>query len=62
MSDTNFLPDKDLIEASKNFLRPQKVTDTKVWFGIVNQVSYAFPQGKLMQPFKFLVAKNQKYY
>ena len=53
MSDTNFLPDKDLIEASKNFLRPQKVTDTKVWFEIVNQVSYAYSQGKLMQPSDF---------
>ena len=57
-----FRPSKHLIDAIKNFPQPQTVTDIRAWFGIVNQVAYAFSQGDLMQPFRCLLEKNQKYY
>ena len=59
---TGFRPSKHLIEAIKNFPQPQTVTDIRAWFGIVNQVTYSFSQGELMQPFRCLLEKNQKYY
>ena len=59
MNETGFRPAKHLIEAIKNFPRPQTVTDIRAWFGIVNQVAYAFSQGELMQPFRCLLEKNQ---
>ena len=62
MNTTGFRPSKHLIGAIKNFPIPKSVTDIRAWFGIVNQVSYAFSQGELMQPFRCLLEKNQRYY
>ena len=62
LNTTGFRPSKHLIEAVKNFPIPKSVTDIRAWFGIVNQVSYAFSQNELMQPFRCLLEKNQRYY
>ena len=62
VSPTGFRPSKHLIEAIRNFPRPQTVTDIRAWFGIVNQVAYTFSKGELMQPFRCLLEKNRKYF
>ena len=57
-----YKPAKRTIEAIRDFPVPKNVTDVRAWFGIVNQVAYAFSQGELMQPFRCLLEKKQPFY
>ena len=50
-----------LLQLSKIFPLPQ-TTDIRSWFGLVNQVAYAFAQSKTMAPFReFLSSKTRKF-
>ncbi len=62
MTMNGFKPSETTIEAIKHFPTPTNITDVKAWFGLVGYVSYAFSQGKLMQPFRCLLQKNQPFY
>lgn len=37
------------------FPRPKDLTDVRSWFGLVNQVSYAFSMAERMLPFRDLL-------
>lgn len=39
-------------EAIQNFPAPHNITDMRSWFGLVNQVSYAFASADRMKPFR----------
>ena len=43
------------MEAIKQFPTPKTITDVRSWFGLVNQVSYAFASAEKMQPFRALL-------
>ncbi|KAK3877234.1 hypothetical protein Pcinc_018034 [Petrolisthes cinctipes] len=43
------------LEAIQNFPTPHNNTDIRSWFGLVNQVSYAFASTGYMQPFRHLL-------
>ena len=43
------------IEAIKDFPTPHNITDVRSWFGLVNQVSYAFASAERMLPFRDLL-------
>ena len=47
-----FRPPARIIEAIKNFPKPEKVTDIRSWFGLVNQVAYTFSQAEIMEPLR----------
>ena len=49
------------LEAIKNFPTPQNITDIRSWFGLVNQVSYAFASAERMQPFRALLKPNARF-
>ena len=52
-----------MTEAISSFLTPQNITDVRPWFGLVNQVSYAFSQDEIMAPFRELLkTKDRKFY
>ena len=57
-----YRPSNRLISAIRDFPTPKSITDVRSWFGIVNQVAYAFAQSRLMQPFKSLLKKNQTFF
>ena len=58
-----YRPPKRKLDAIRNFPTPMTVTDIRAWFGLVNQVAYAFNQSKAMAPFRDLLkTKNQKFY
>ena len=43
------------LEAIQNFPTPQNITDVRSWFGLINQVTYAFASAPHMQPFRNLL-------
>ena len=43
------------LEAIQNFPTPKTITDIRSWFGLINQVSYAFSSAERMQPFRDLL-------
>ena len=45
-------PCKKSLNAILNFPTPKNITDMRSWFGLLNQVAYAFSVADLMQPFR----------
>ena len=55
-----FRPPRRIIEAIESFPTPRSITDIRSWFGLVNQVAYAFSQAELMAPFRELLASKKR--
>ena len=55
-------PSPRIMDAIRKFPTPKSLTDVRSWFGLVNQVSFAFAQTELMLPFRELLKHNQKFY
>lgn len=51
-------PSDSMLSAIQNFPAPKNITDARSWFGLVNQVAWAYSLGPIMQPFRDLVKKN----
>ena len=52
---TTVRPCPSYIDAILNFPTPRSITDIRSWFGLVNQVSYAFASAERMLPFRQLL-------
>ena len=62
VTSAGFKPSGKAIAAIKDFPTPKNITDIRSWFGLVNQVAYAFAQSKTMAPFReFLSSKTRKF-
>ena len=48
-------PCQRYLQAILNFPTPKDITDVRSWFGLVNQVSYAFSMAERMLPFRELL-------
>ena len=44
-----------VLRAITEFLTPKNITDVRSWFGLLNQVSYAFSMAERMLPFRDLL-------
>ena len=55
-----FRPPQRIISSIENFPSPRTITDIRSWFGLVNQVAYAFAQADVMQPFRELLASKKR--
>ena len=44
-----------------DFPTPTNITGTRSWFGLVNQLAWAYSVSPIMQPFKELVKANSKF-
>ena len=55
ISPTTVRPCPQQLEAIKNFPKPQNITDVRSWFGLINQVAYAFASAEHMLPFRNLL-------
>lgn len=58
ISPTAVRPCPQVLEAIKRFPKPRNITDVRSWFGLVNQVAYAFASADRMQPFRNLLKPN----
>ena len=57
-----FRPTKNALQSIANFPVPSSLTDIRSWFGLVEQVSYAFSKSKVMAPFRELLQKSKPFY
>ena len=55
ITESKVRPCPRLLEAIKDFPTPQNITDVRSWFGLINQVSYAFASAERMLPFRQLL-------
>ena len=51
-------PSDKILAAIKDFPIPTTITDARSWFGLVNQVAWAYAISPIMQPFRELVKHN----
>lgn len=49
------------LEAIEHFPTPKNVTDIRSWFGLINQVSYAFASAERMLPFRQLLKPDKSF-
>ena len=61
ITSTTVRPCPQFIEAIQNFPTPQNITDVRSWFGLINQVSYAFASAERMQPFRNLLKPGTRF-
>ena len=54
-------PTEDTLRAIRDFPRPTDITGVQSWFGLVEQVSFAFSKTALMEPFRRLLSKDAVY-
>ena len=50
-----------LSNAISSFPSPKNITDARSWFGLVNQVAWAYSLSPIMLPFRELVKKNSNF-
>ena len=55
------LPCPKYSDAILNFPVPRNIHDIRSWFGLVNQVSYAFSMAERMLPFRALLKAGQQF-
>ena len=55
-------PTLKMTKAIKDFPTPTSITGVRSWFGLVNQVAYAFAQLEIMYPFRELLKHKKKFY
>ena len=58
---TTVRPCARYLEAIQHFPTPQNITDVRSWFGLINQVSYAFASAARMLPFRNLLKPGNKF-
>ncbi|CAB4009714.1 Hypothetical predicted protein, partial [Paramuricea clavata] len=55
-------PCKKFLNAILNFPKPTNITDIRSWFGLINQVSYAFSSTERMLPFRELLKPGSTFH
>ena len=61
ITNTNVRPCDRFLRAILDFPTPLNLTDIRSWFGLVNQVSYAFSMAERMLPFRKLLKSSSKF-
>ena len=62
ISTSHVRPSNHYTEAIAQFPSPRNITDIRSWFGLVNQVSYAFSTAPTMLPFRELLRPGSQFY
>ena len=62
LTQEGYRPVKKMLAAIEQFPTPKSITDVRSWFGLVNQLAYAFAQAPLMQPFRGLLSSKSFYW
>ncbi len=62
VTSTGIKPTQNMLSAIKDFPKPKDIMGARSWFGLVNQVSYAFSMTDEMLPFRDLLKPGTKWY
>ena len=55
-------PSPDMVESIRSFPAPRNISEVRSFFGLVNQVSFAFSMGEVMSPFRALLKPTTDFY
>ena len=55
-------PMQQILDAIKNFPTPTNITGARSWFGLINQVAYAFSMADEMAPYRELLKPGRKWF
>ena len=61
ITQTEVRPCKKYLQAIADFPTPSGITDIRAWFGLVNQVAYAFSMASVMSPFRSLLKPSSPF-
>ena len=61
MTEDDVAPSSSILEAIANFPIPKDISGARSWFGLVNQVVWAYAISPFMQPFRDLIKPNTKF-
>ena len=61
-TETGITPSEKVLAVSRDFPVPEDITDARSWFGLVNQVAWAYLIGPIMQPFSELIKTNNTFH
>ena len=59
---TGVAPSSDMLQAIYDFPTPKSITDARSWFGLVNQIAWAYSLGPVMLPFRDLLKPDSPFY
>ena len=62
ITSTGICPADSTLSAIRDFPTPKDITGARSWFGLVNQISWAYSTTTAMQPFRELVKPNVKFH
>ena len=54
-------PTEKYIDSIRDFPEPKDITGARSWFGLINQVNYAYAESDLMEPFRPLLKPGTKF-
>ena len=54
-------PGRELLKSIIDFPRPKDISGIRSWFGLVEQVAWAFSKTAVMSPFRHLLSPNSEY-
>ena len=58
LTEVGIKPSEETLQAITDFPRPTDITGIRSWFGLIEQVAFAFSKNALMEPFRKLLSKN----
>ena len=56
------VPSNKMLSAIRDFPSPKNLTGARSWFGLVNQVVWAYSTSPVMAAFRDLIKPNRKFY
>ena len=59
ITSSGLTPFDNLLNAISSFPTPKNITDARSWFGLVNQIAWAYSLSPIMLPFRDLVKKKK---
>ena len=62
LTSTGIRPMQQMLSAIRNFPTPTNITGARSWFGLINQVAYAFSMAEEMLPYRDLLKAGVKWY
>lgn len=62
LTPSGYRPTKERMKAIADFPIPKNLTDIRAFFGLIEQVAFAFAKSEVMAPFRELLRKNRDFY
>ena len=62
LTQSGIKPMKQILDAIQNFPTPTNITGARSWFGLINQVAYAFSMADEMAPYRDLLKSGRKWF